>query len=280
MHDSKTPNENRGGENPLDRKNKIWPSGWLWLLLLVWFGWVAGIWVHGANPLLFGRDFDFEKAGQFGDAFGSLASLMATIAAIGAWTAVRIQSHELSDARREARARKADEESQRIKATFFQMFQQVSAITSATVAQTDSNTVRGQEAFKYLAAKQRDAFGDLKLKTERTPEGIYIGYFINHSSQIANFFRFVYHGMMLIERLADKDESLFLHKLMYSQFSNDQLLLLVANHALHPKGRNALEVTRRLQLLHNTDFATDLGLYDAVLPHFGEAYFGEVIAAR
>lgn len=113
-----------------------------------------------------------------------------------------------------------------------------------------------------------------------TPAGLYIGYFLKHSSQIANFFRFVYHSMMLIEQLPDKDEALFLHKLMYSQFSNDQLLLLVANHALHQKGRNAFAITHRLELLHNTDFATDIGLYEAVMPHFGEAYFGEVIALR
>lgn len=147
MDDSEDHSKRRGPEGPPERKEKISPPGWLWLLLLVWLAWVAGIWAHAANPLLLGRNFDFEKAGQFGDAFGSLASLMATIAAIGAWTAVRIQSQELSDARSEAKAKKADEDSQRIKATFFQMFQQVNVITSATVARTSLGTVRGQEAF-------------------------------------------------------------------------------------------------------------------------------------
>jgi hypothetical protein len=100
------------------RPARFWP----WIFLAGWLLWVAGVWIHGVKPDLLGRAFDFEKAGQFGDAFGPLSALMSALAAVGAWFALK-QSRE-----------------QAFETTFYSLLEHHNSIVAATEFKTTKQT--------------------------------------------------------------------------------------------------------------------------------------------
>lgn len=70
------------------------PSWTPWLALGLWFIWFVGIIFHGIGFSVWKNNLNSEDAAKFGDSFGSLASLMAALAAAGALLTLRQQQEQ------------------------------------------------------------------------------------------------------------------------------------------------------------------------------------------
>src|SRR4030095_2914210 len=163
---------------------------WPWFFFVAWLLWIAGVWFHGLFPNILGRQFDFERAGQFGDAFGPLSSLMAALAAVGAWFALR-QSRE-----------------QAFEATFYSLLAHHNSIVAGTDIQSSKRTTNdegkttsekgtlyvGRDAYRRLLRSLRLTVAGMKERDEldRVREG-YRRFFERNEDELAHYLRTLYH---------------------------------------------------------------------------------------
>lgn len=239
------------------RRIKYWP----WIFFGVWLLWVAGVWIHGLRPNLFGRDFDFERAGQFGEAFGPLSALMASLAAVGAWFALG-QSRE-----------------QAFEATFYSLLAHHNSIVASTIIQTtkrskegagqespkESTVYVGREAYRRLLRLWRSTIAGMKRQDEleKVLEG-YSRFFNRYEDKLAHYFRTLYHIVLFVHRSDILDKTLYI-RILRAQMSNSEQTLLLYNVVAGKGFWKFRELAETYSLLHNIRFQEDSGLWEEAI---------------
>lgn len=241
-----------------------WKSAryWPWLFFAAWLIWVAGVWGHGLYPNILGRNFDFERAGQFGDAFGPLSALMASLAAVGAWFALR-QSRE-----------------QAFEATFYSLLAHHNSIVASTAVQTrkkrpkdasgdttqdESNLYEGREAFRRLLRLLRSTVAGVKKddELERVLSG-YSRFFNRYEDKLAHYFRTLYHIVLYVHRSRVIDKRLYI-RILRAQLSNSEQILLLYNLVAGKGFWKFKGLAETYSLLHNVRFQEDSGLWEEAI---------------
>lgn len=227
----------------------------LWLfptaILFAWLSWVIAVILHGngANVTsFFGvTKTDYKIAAEFGDAFGSLSSLMAALAAAGAWHAVaqtRIQAFE---------------------STFYSLLAHHNQIVGATDIQAKrrvenvgekSELVNGEkyvgrDAYKRLLRNLRLAVAGQKHSDPkiRAIEG-YKSFYNKYQDDLAHYFRTIYHIMRYIDNSSVPDKN-FYARVVRAQLSNSEQILLMYNCSVGKGRAKFRDLVERYALLHN-----------------------------
>jgi hypothetical protein len=232
---------------------------WPWIFFLAWLGWVAGVWLHGFYPNLLGHKFDFQQAGEFGDAFGPLSALMAALAAVGAWFALR-QSRE-----------------QAFEATFYSLLGHHNAIVAGTDIQAGKRTKDeqgkavfekgtmyvGRDAYRRLLRTLRLTVAGMKTGDElnRVRDG-YRRFFNKNEDELAHYLRTLYHMVLYVDKSPVEDKKLYM-RIIRAQLSNSEQILLLYNVTVGKGFWKFKPLVEKYSLLHNVRFKDDAGLWEA-----------------
>ena len=203
-------------------------------------------------------------AGQFGDAFGALSSLMATLAAFGAWRAVRLQR----DDAREARIRAFND-------TFFTMLGQLNAIVNSTdisVRREGEQLEReGRDAFRSMLTSLRKSVppqksgksstGDI---TCQTISKAYINFYHRKENDLGHYFRTVYQICRYIHESYDIDKT-FYFRFLRSQLSNSEQILIMYNCAFGYGFKRFKPLVEQYSLVHNLRFPSEGSVWEESL---------------
>lgn len=171
--------------------------------------WVAVIIGSGAGINLFGRvNWDFSNPGAFGDSFGPLSALMASIAAVSAIAAYRSQTSEVtslqlrqaaddeasSQERMRSLAREEELDRRVQKTTFEGTFFKLLDSFRSIVADIDIRTSHG------ATKSAQDAFQSILFFTENTSHAaggnlreVWQTVIERYANDLNHYFRFMYH---------------------------------------------------------------------------------------
>lgn len=227
--------------------------------------WLSVIVASGAgwNPLAV--RWDFSRPGAFGDSFGPLNTLMATIAALGAIAAYKIQSQELQKSReRQAeqdqiamsdRARSVSREYESDKraekasfeTTFFQLLGSWrSIVESIDLTRSGGKAALAQDAFAVMVKNleyQRAIASEDQVEAWRVCSE-------NHKNDLNHYFRFLYHLVLYVD-CSEVSNKYFYVRLVRAMLSEAELLLLALN-CEYGEGREKFkELVEKYSLLHN-----------------------------
>ena len=209
----------------------------------IWFIWVLGVLATGAGLNVFGsKAFDFEVPAKFGDAFGSLGGLMASLAAAGAWYAVSLQRQDLE---RQDSVRAADDMERRQQAfeqNFFQLLGHLASLVRETdiistnflsgTRTTERHT--GKDAFRRILRVLRHHMA--RKKDEHSPEETYARFYALYEDDLGHYFRVLYHLCNYVYSNKNIDRHFYL-KFVFGQLSNSEQILVAYNCAFG-RGRN------------------------------------------
>jgi hypothetical protein len=236
----------------------------------LWVAWLFGVLLAGYGVNLFGSlRFDFDTAARFGDSFGSLSGLMASLAAAGAWYAVHLQKREADASGRE---RERDEKL-RLQAAFeqnfFQLLNQLAAVTRDTEVRTrqsragESRSIEhvGKEAFEKILDSIRNSF------RYSSPPYFELSYEIayrDNENDLGHYFRVLYHLCSYVSTVVHVDRQFYM-KLVFAQLSNSELLLVGYNCSLG-RGRSKFKkIIEEYKCLTNIAFDPEYPREEAIL---------------
>lgn len=221
------------------------------LIIGFWLLWAAGVLAHGDGVDWLGLmgldDLEFSRAAQFGDAFGSLSSLMATLAAAGALYTVsqsRIQSFEI---------------------TFYSFLAHLNQIIAMTDIQGKKKSVDadgiitivntdkfvGRDSYKRLLSTCRATISAMKNESEI--ENVILGYKRFHekySNDLAHYFRTIYHIVRYIDESPIRDKYLYA-RILRAQLSDSEQTLLMYNCSVGRGEEKFKNLVEKYSLLHN-----------------------------
>ena len=216
-------------------------KGYRWIIPLL----IGGFWIFWIIFLLSkGEYFDlvfsnnsltaYQGVAQFGDAFGGISSLMATIAAIAVYYSHISQGEE--------------SRLQYFERNFFSLlsgFRQIAGEIDLVVKEYKDDPeipellrhlfgetkaeVKGREAIRALVAMLRsdlhpDDFSDSKIVYR-----IYSGLFNRYVDDLGHYFRSLYHVYRLIEEKCPEERKMYYGRIVRAQLSNSELCLLAYN---------------------------------------------------
>lgn len=235
------------------------------VIVAMWFAWLIGVLLSGSGVNLFGeKRFDFELVGQFGDSFGSLSGLMASLAASGAWYAVFLQRKALDQ---QATDRLADDKLRRqlaFEQNFFQLLGHLSSIVRETDivsyrATPDEQTYSGKDAFRRLLLVLRNNFRSSSLVGAHFDAQNWDISYRQYQDDLGHYFRSLYHICNYIKSNNDIDRNFYM-KYVFAQLSNSEMILVGINCAVG-RGRNNFH-----PIINEFRCLTNIG-FDARHPH-------------
>lgn len=240
------------------------------IIVVLWLVWLAGIMLTGQRVFLFGTGYDFATAAQFGDAFGSLSGLMASLAAAGAWYAVVLQRNQIVEQDKQAQKDEAQRKKQAFEQNFFQLLSHLAPIVRETEYSERRGMDRerlyfsGKDAFGKMLGQLRQQSGyDLQRSKYNFPEWTYRKFYLNYQDDLGNYFRVLFHIANYVYINKEIDRAFYL-KSLFAQLSNSALILLGYNCVLgHGKGK-FLPIVEEFQGLSNIGWSS-AGGYEEVL---------------
>lgn len=232
----------------------------IWLLLVVASG-------GGWNP--FALSWDFGNPGAFGDSFGPLNTLMATIAALGALAAYRSQSDELATSRARQEEQDAITQSDRARLvsreyeadrraekasfeqTFFNLVNAWRSVLTAIDIDKAGNSVSAHDAFAAIVNRLDYAYSMSGADMGAAWSGISGKY----RNDLNHYFRFLYHVIKYVDD-SGVDNKYFYVRLVRALLSEAELVLLALN-CEYGAGREKFKtLVERYALLHNLSDAS------------------------
>jgi Putative phage abortive infection protein len=238
-------------------------------IIFAWATWVGLVLRTAGNPLVGSRETSnpFLTLGTFGDSFGAIASLMATLAAAGALLAF---SHQ-----------RQSQEAQQFESNFFTLlghFQQIvdqldvqsfrKRVRGPQSPPTDVEIIRtytGRDALRQILSLLRkniceSDFADTKLVCDK-----YEKFYTKWSDDLGHYFRLLYHIVRLVHENCPGDTKYYM-RLIRAHLSDSELVLLAYN-SICGEGRDRfVDYVSEYSLLHN--------LHRNDLDHFLHAELG------
>lgn len=211
--------------------------------------WIAIIVSSGAGFNPTGVDWNFSNTGTFGDSFGPISALMASLAALAAFSALHEQKQETTNAElREAKREKQDA-IRAFENTFFNLV----GFFEKTVAQTDidrgmsQNMKSGRDAFSYIY----NAIEYQVKSYNRDHLDAYDEHFKLYINDLAHYFRLFYNIIVFID-MSSIENKYFYIKIFRSLLSDSELALIALNCAFHEEGRKKLKpLVEKYGILNN-----------------------------
>lgn len=233
-------------------RSYILPAGFV----LLWVTWLVWILVYGGVSWPTNQ----ESAGQFGDAFGAIASLMATIAAIGVYFTF-IQD-------RAARAEQAFEDN------FFRLlsnFESIASTISITYSQPDAEIstpqfkypklirvsnrtviekINDQDAIRLFIYLIRNRLEPISYNDSKIIHRAYNAVYSEHVDRIGHYFRTLYHIFRLIDEHCHGDKQRYA-RIARAHLRDSELRLVAYNLAVGEGRFKFKKLAREYALLHN-----------------------------
>lgn len=211
--------------------------------------WIAIIVSSGAGFNPTGVDWNFSNTGTFGDSFGPISALMASLAALAAFSALHEQKQESKNAELREATREKQDAIRAFENTFFNLV----GFFEKTVSQTDIDRGASQNM-----KSGRDAFSHIykRIEYESKPYGsdhlnIYNNYFKKYINDLAHYFRLFYNIIVFIDN-SDIKNKYFYIKIFRSLLSDSELALIALNCAFHAEGRKNLKpLVEKYGILNN-----------------------------
>jgi hypothetical protein len=232
------------------------------VLLAGWTLWTLLILLHAAEVRWFGEELSLERAGQFGDAFGSLNALVAATAAAGALLTLREQ-------RRAGLAHDNFVRKQSFENTFFQMINSLQDKT-ARIMHLEQFTYGGVENIQRVSYSGSAAFKfflDSYVRPNLNPrpdaagmKSIYEHLYDEEETNLGHYFRMVYHVLFYInsaKSYLSAEERYRYVRIVRSQLSHSELLIILMN-CRYGKGREKfLHLATHYDLFQNLRESSD-----------------------
>jgi hypothetical protein len=199
----------------------------------------------GWNPL--GAHWNFTNTGQFGDSFGPLSALMATIAAVSALAAYLAQREELTRVRAENEYERASSARRDFEQTFFNLLK----LFRETVSEIDIpnqyglDAVTGRDALRrvleeYIRGTQGSAEADSKA---------FKNAYVRLRDDLAHYFRLFYHILRFIDTSLVEEKMLYV-RLLRATLSDAEIVLIGLN-CMYGGGSKLKPLVERYRILHN-----------------------------
>lgn len=195
----------------------------------------------GWNP--FGRTWDFSNPGAFGDSFGPLSALMASVAALSAIATYRAQSEELDRIRQRESERDRAEAKASFENTFFRLLDHHRQ-NLASIDLDGSGAQRiGQDAFRSMVYMFRNGSASgWSASWSRT--------FDKYQNDLGHYFRFLYHIVRYVHH-SDAEDKYFYIQILRATLSESELILIGANCAYGEGVGRFQDLVETYALLHN-----------------------------
>lgn len=229
---------------------------------------VIAIWIVWGAFLLTNPDFlsskedsnPFAVTGSFGDSFGILASLMSTLALIGAIYSVHVQGrnyerqqfesnfyklidnlvHEKSLFTAKVLSKKSDASNLHEKASYFKLKNKLRRQTI---------TFHGDEAFQVVLYRIRDQNGPNNYSDTKIVARNYRKVTVN-AVRLRKFFRLSYHILKLIDRSPVKD-NYYYASILRAHLSQIEFCLIAYNCAIDEGRAKFKPLIEKYAFLHN-----------------------------
>ena len=222
---------------------------------------------------------DFSVSGQFGDSFGPLSALMASIAAIGAWSAVAIQKKELEQIEADAKIQAEKQESRDAENKFFQLLSAFDDIIKSIdyvqgIRGGRERTNMGRDAIRLF---RDDVLRDIvRFQDHETRSERYRIWFDQNVDDFAHYFRYLYHFISWIDMKSPN--AAWSMVFLRAKLSEPELCLLALN-CMYGEGRDKFKwYIEKYSLLHNLS-EKSLELLDAK-ENFSERAFSSGMSSR
>lgn len=211
--------------------------------------WIAIIIASGAgwNPL--GVNWKFTNPGAFGDSFGPLSALMASLAALAAFSALHEQRQAAVAAEERDAAREKDEKIRAFETTFFNFLSYFEKIVSQTDIDrgTSKNLKTGKDSFAYILTQIEN-----RIKHHGDSHSVaYSDYFNTYINDLAHYYRLLYNIFVYVDT-SSIDNKYFYIKIVRSLMSDAELTLISLNCLYHEEGRKNLKpLVEKYSFLNN-----------------------------
>jgi hypothetical protein len=199
---------------------------------------------------------DFNTSGLFGDSFGPVSALMASIAAVGAWSAVRLQHKELEDFRERADVDQQSQAQRDFEARFFGLLENFDNLVAAIRCSHGPGT--GQTGRPALTALTEEVSSRLLGRPKKEHLNIYYDWFDGRADELGHYFRFLYHLTIYTDHTSNNatQDMLFLR----AKLSESELVLVALNCA-YGEGKEKFKwFVEKYHLLHNMTAQSKLAL--------------------
>lgn len=224
------------------------------------------------NPL--NISLDFTGAGQFGDSFGPLNTLMAGVAAVAAVSAYVAQRQELDRIKADSEAERNHSEKRDFETTFFNLLNIFrSAAKDINVLDVYSrNPANRPDPFRrFLSDHIQSNVSDGDI------ERAYRVAYRNHKDELGHYFRLFYHILRYIDNSSVKDKFLY-SRILRATLSGSEIVTIALN-CLHGGGKQKLKpLVEAFSMLHNISVndLNEWNLYTGFDPKaFGDRNLGD-----
>lgn len=235
------------------------------IALLIVAVWALVVIVSGLGFSVNDATWDFENTGQFGDSFGSLSAIMASLAALSALATFRITQDEIErvktrEAARDTEIRREKSAAQKrernldgaarkseFERTFFQLVQTFSSIVSETdyTSQSKIHQDRGRDAFRKMLQ-----WFEAAVQTTQDHEKAFKRTLSQFPNDLFHYFRFLYHLVNFVHESEGIDKYFYV-RLVRSLLSDAEISLLALN-CMYGEGEDKFKPpVEEYALLHN-----------------------------
>ncbi|MES2326113.1 MAG: putative phage abortive infection protein [Pseudomonadota bacterium] len=232
--------------------------------------WIAVVVASGAGWNPFGVTWTFTNPGAFGDAFGPLSAVMASIAALAAIAAFRSQADqysgdterrnlddEIAASERErlaAREAVADARAEKLnfETTFFNLLEALRSIVADVDLRTKKGTTaKAHDAFRIMS----NSYNDKLIDNEVSPKEAWGETAEHYKNDLNHYFRFLYHVVRFVDESEIKNKYFYV-RLIRASLSESELKLLALNCEFGEGREKFKKLIERYCLLHNLEERT------------------------
>lgn len=207
-------------------------AAWISFVVLSGLGW---------NPL--NAKWDFTNSGAFGDSFGPLSALMASVAAVSAIATYMAQSAELARVRQREAANDKTAEKAEFERTFFQLLDHHRQTVGSIDLEGAGAQRVGQDAFRSMVYMLKNNLSvGLLASWNKTYE--------KYKNDLGHYFRFLYHVVKFVDQ-SQVDDKYFYIQIIRATLSESELVLIGANCCYGEGVGKFKELVEKYALLHN-----------------------------
>lgn len=233
----------------------------------------------GWNP--FGRLWNFENSGQFGDSFGPLGALMSAIAAVSALMAYWSQREELGELKKAEKINQVRSDKKDFEDTFFRLLSLFREILNQVEHKIEkqgrglgeppitklhkrgSYALESMMMWSSLGSHQKDRHEVAKL---------FMSIYDAHQGSMGHYFRLFYHILKFVDEANVEDKKKYA-RFLRALLSRSEILLIALNCA-HGGGKEKLKpLVEKYAMLHNISASEAKRLH--LLSEFPQAAFGD-----
>lgn len=205
-------------------------------MFILWAGWLAYL-VITVGPLYADNPSDFTRFGQFGDAFGVLASLMATLAVIGALYSVHAQNRNYQRQQFESNfytlLSSVENKKNEIKVTILgssindKLSKKHNYHRLKNSLREKQHVFTGEEAVKIILYRIRDSichdgYSDSKSVAQKYRK------IVENNITLKNYFRTVYHLYLMLD-ISNVPDKKFYSRVIRAHISDVEACLMAYN---------------------------------------------------